>query len=566
MVYSFDIFDTCLVRKCGTPENMLDVLSLRVFKEPVEERIRQEFVVARHQAAIAISNNVHAQLSDIYDAMRWTHPSLYPKEELLQIEMDCEKSLLVPVQSMLQKINNIRQNGNHIIFISDMYLPTDFLQSILIEMGFMFKEDSLYVSNAIGCCKYDGTLFEHIKNKENLAYRSWIHFGDNSIADYQIPRKYGIKANLIRNGYSPYEKEWIFDKPSFGFKYGNILAGLCRALRLSLPEHPHNPLLVDIGAPLFTTFVYRVLQNANATGIRKLFFCARDAKMLLLIANHLQPIFPQIQLSYLHISRAALYSDENEAKIRYFEQCGLASKSTKTAIVDLRTTGKTLCVLNSLLESHGYIPVQGYYLEMFCQREMSWIPKNFYSETQSSYLMLNPAFEMGEIAPPLIEMYFSVHQEKRTIGYRIDNDTAIPVLDEEEQTERLENTMQFSNCSEVCEIHTQRMIAFAQDFVELELFRYANELFTNITLTTLEKFCAIPHPFYLESLLDFLFYNPKTKTLTPYVRKASIVRLIVNKGKDSYWKNATRLISLPPYFSKLYALYLRQKQIGKLYS
>ena len=40
-IYSFDIFDTCLLRKCGTPENFFDVFSLRVFNGEVEEWARQ---------------------------------------------------------------------------------------------------------------------------------------------------------------------------------------------------------------------------------------------------------------------------------------------------------------------------------------------------------------------------------------------------------------------------------------------------------------------------------------------------------------------------------------------
>ena len=46
-ISSFDIFDTCLVRKCGTPEGFFDVLSLRAFSNQPHERERQEFVAAR---------------------------------------------------------------------------------------------------------------------------------------------------------------------------------------------------------------------------------------------------------------------------------------------------------------------------------------------------------------------------------------------------------------------------------------------------------------------------------------------------------------------------------------
>lgn len=53
-ISSFDIFDTCLLRKCGTPDNFFDVFSLRVFNGEVEEWVRQEFVAAHRSVEITL--------------------------------------------------------------------------------------------------------------------------------------------------------------------------------------------------------------------------------------------------------------------------------------------------------------------------------------------------------------------------------------------------------------------------------------------------------------------------------------------------------------------------------
>ena len=50
MVYSFDVFDTCLCRLCGEPRLMFDVLSLKVQEaigDSCSEQLRQLFVAAR---------------------------------------------------------------------------------------------------------------------------------------------------------------------------------------------------------------------------------------------------------------------------------------------------------------------------------------------------------------------------------------------------------------------------------------------------------------------------------------------------------------------------------------
>ncbi|MCQ2319102.1 MAG: hypothetical protein MJZ90_09315 [Bacteroidales bacterium] len=201
MVYSFDIFDTCLVRKCGTPESMLDVLSLRVFKEPVEEWVRQEFVVARKTAQDKVwEETPFISIVDIYNAMDFRCPQLKEKEELIQIEKNLEKELLVPVLEMRERINKLRSKGNHIIYISDMYLSDELIRNKMSEYDFLKGNDTLYVSGTIGKLKQDGSLFEYVRMKEGLSFRNWKHIGDSKHNDYTIPRKLGIKAELVNWG------------------------------------------------------------------------------------------------------------------------------------------------------------------------------------------------------------------------------------------------------------------------------------------------------------------------------------------------------------------------------
>ena len=53
--YSFDIFDTCLVRLCGDPRNVFEVLSIRIQNDCGDrwnDSIREAFVTARTKCYI----------------------------------------------------------------------------------------------------------------------------------------------------------------------------------------------------------------------------------------------------------------------------------------------------------------------------------------------------------------------------------------------------------------------------------------------------------------------------------------------------------------------------------
>lgn len=49
-VSSFDIFDTCLVRKCGDAKNVLELLAEHAFVKSVSSETKRAFVSARIEA------------------------------------------------------------------------------------------------------------------------------------------------------------------------------------------------------------------------------------------------------------------------------------------------------------------------------------------------------------------------------------------------------------------------------------------------------------------------------------------------------------------------------------
>ena len=550
IVYSFDIFDTCLIRKCGAPQNLLDILALQVFNEQVPEHVRMEFIMARRMADISTDDNPYAKLVDIYDALQFSHPLLKDKTQLINLELELEHQMLVPIPKMIDLINQLRKNGYRIVFISDMYLSADFLASVLAEAGLMHEGDKLYVSCEIGKRKVDGELFKYIQTTEQIKYRDWIHYGDNLKSDYQVPRSLGITAKRVEWGYTPYQKAWYAQNYTPGNRIAETMAGLCRCLHFTLPDSPHKDFLLDLAAPMFVAFTCRVLRKAQGEEIKRLYFCARDAKLCFHIAELLRPLFPGLSVHYLYISRDALYKGNPIARMKYFEQCGLASKTEKCAIVDLRTTGRTLMVLNEQLHEAGYQQVNGFFFEMFCSGKMDYVQSNYYAELLSPYYSQKPSCLPAYAHYNLIEKYISLHNEKRTIDYVVTEGEASPLF-ADRQTESPDEDAITHNMEQRCAEHREIVLAFTRLFVESELYRSDDAVF-DVAIRTWMNFTKYPERYYLSALTDFYTSKPQSDVVLPYIRKMGIFELFRTRGGRSIWPQASIVYSLPEWLGEVY--------------
>ena len=288
MVFSFDIFDTCLVRLCGEPHNLIEVLSKDFFDEK-DELQRQMFIANRVKADDGSGGGLVA----IYERMASGCPLPMTAHDMAECEMQLEHKMLVAIATTKKLVDALRANGR-IMFVSDMYLPSDFLRDVLKEQGFYHDGDLLYVSDEHNASKRDGSLFQLIHEREGIPYRKWHHYGDNKHSDYHIPSRFGIHAHYLHFPYLHYEKLWIAH-PSLQYQYSSILAGVSRAARLhhDVPAE-QGAFVSNIAALTLTSWVVHILTDASNRGISRLYFCARGTHAEYIIARKLAPLFPRI--------------------------------------------------------------------------------------------------------------------------------------------------------------------------------------------------------------------------------------------------------------------------------
>ena len=561
-ISSFDIFDTCLIRKCGTPENFFDVLSLYAFKEPVEENIRQEFVVARYNAEVSVQKETNQySLSDIWEHFIWNNPALRTKEQLKELELSLEEALICPVFEMVAVVEKSRRKGHRIVFISDMYLSSSFLTSLLIKHGFYKAGDAIYISCECGASKSNGSLYKYVQEKEKVPFTRWKHYGDNIHSDYNVAQSLGIKSSLVKIEYTPYQNDWYNNDVRLNFHYASILAGIGRALRNASSRNSHTDLVIDIIAPFYCSLVWRMMEEAYRSGIKRLYFCARDTYMMYHIAERYVEHFEGMSIHFLYISKQSLYYGNDVAKEQYFKQIGLATRNDKVAIVDVRSTGKTMLFLNDWLEKHGYNPVRGYYYELFIRRDSTEYPvRDYYCEVNAMYMEHYPQVKYLLKWWKLQEQYFPLNTLERTIDYTLDvKGQATPVFDVNEEQTADDEKWYVQDIEKWSDIHKKIILDFADNYIQLELYKYSNEIFNHVVIRTLNEFFTNPRPEYLHALSELYVNTFKDNRIMrlPYVARFPLWKML-KKGyitKHVVWDNASKIYSMPNRFiSKLYTI------------
>lgn len=322
-MYSFDIFDTCLTRHHATPRDLFfdlahiflnqytaygyDQQSIRTFA-----RLRR---LSERQARFINKKNLEdINLNHIYRQFRELSPWSFDLDEAMNFEMELEKSSLHAVLPIKVHIEQLRQHGHRVIFISDMYLPTDFIWQCLLEKRIAKLGDTIYVSGDIGLTKASGNLFKKVIELEDIQPHQLVHCGDNFHSDIKIPNQLGIRTHYFTGAHLT-----RFEKQAFKIVQKNHTLPICskiigtpRLTRLSLAESKHSlpimHIITSVVAPLLTAFVAWVLKDAQEKQIERLYFVSRDGQILLTIAQKLcegRQNMPELR--YLYGSRQAWF-------------------------------------------------------------------------------------------------------------------------------------------------------------------------------------------------------------------------------------------------------------------
>ena len=315
-ISSFDIFDTVLTRLVIDPTDIFKIcgdLAINFgWLEISSESFRQQRINAEQRSRLFYEGG-EVSLDEIYrELANSLEIPLEIIDKLKELELTVESEYLVAVPKAYDLVTEARRSHSQILFLSDMYLPQDFLESQLKKYGFWQEGDRLYVSGQWRKSKGNGDLFLQVISELSLKPSDLVHIGNDRHADVAKPRKLGINTIYIDDA-NLNRYEAIFAKYAQNTNgITSLWAGISRYTRLAesaktSKESILRDIAVSVAAPILTAYVIWILRQAQVRQLARIYFLARDGEVLLKIAQELAPqIYPEVELRYLYVSRQAL--------------------------------------------------------------------------------------------------------------------------------------------------------------------------------------------------------------------------------------------------------------------
>ena len=314
---SYDVFETALLRVVGEPSSLFIFLGKRAFKQGWVTKMPAYFKFVRTEAEReAYRKHQHPTLDQIYKILaELLEMPPNQMEKLKREELRLEADWSKPNPTVLKLINESRKRYGRVLFLSDMYLPRDFIEKNLREKGLFTEDDTLYLSNQEGAGKSDGRLFHKVLKREQISSVDLHHHGNCLRADFEVPKQLGIKASAYREGNLNANEKELENLSESTDGISSLWSGTSRRARCGLAVKTRTQLrktiletATSVAGPILTTFVHWSLLQAAEDEVENLAFIARDGQILYKIAKrlkHSDQRLDKINLHYLYGSRQA---------------------------------------------------------------------------------------------------------------------------------------------------------------------------------------------------------------------------------------------------------------------
>lgn len=310
---SFDVFDTVLTRDVGEPFALFYQIGAEVAARKLVDCNPLIFVQVRYaneKRARTNRDGREVTLREIYEEVAQVFNCEDRIDELMEIEMEVEGRSLRLVPQALRAVEEARARFGRVIFISDMYLPSDFIRSLLKDKGLFRSGDALYLSSDFGVQKGDGRLFRKVLADEGIPAKRLMHCGDSVCYDIEPARKLGIRTFHSTIAVPHPSEQALSRRTSWNGGFGSGLAGASRLARLGCPESdPLRKTMWETGAtvtgPFVLLYAQWILDRCAKLGIRDIWFLARDGYFPYLAVKELLAGNPRspFEVRYIHGSR-----------------------------------------------------------------------------------------------------------------------------------------------------------------------------------------------------------------------------------------------------------------------
>jgi FMN phosphatase YigB (HAD superfamily) len=289
-VVSFDIFDTALVRQVAHPTSVFDIVEHKV--ESGLRNVSERFADIRYWAereararASAKGRSHEITLDDIYAvlgekmALDGAHV-----QALKRAELDEERRVLKANPRVLAWATHAIGKGKKVIFVSDMYLPSAFLEEVLAAQGYVSPK--VHVSCEYAAGKWEKRLFHLVAKEYGIDGSRIVHVGDNLYSDKIFAESAGWRAVHLTEGEEEHPYALQLEDVS-SLSVGNLATSVgvgashvhrldVEARTLSTNERLASHIGYELLGPTVLGFAGWMAVQARRNALDRVLFLARD--------------------------------------------------------------------------------------------------------------------------------------------------------------------------------------------------------------------------------------------------------------------------------------------------
>jgi FMN phosphatase YigB (HAD superfamily) len=199
--WSFDVFDTFLLRACTTPDGVFERTYELSGISQICPNVSGSFVQHRIQAEARARRTAkekrgasEVRIDDIYSFFPFRLFGLahHHLDDLVESEFAAELELCRANPDMLRQYWDMKRAGHRVGFISDTYWDSDRLARLLRACRPGLTWDFLYASCDHGSGKSEA-LFAKYLSEQGVDAGASFHVGDNDKADIKGAKRHGIR-------------------------------------------------------------------------------------------------------------------------------------------------------------------------------------------------------------------------------------------------------------------------------------------------------------------------------------------------------------------------------------
>lgn len=316
---TFDIFDTLVHRRLRAPVDVFEAVRLSVMQHKLallnhdklssftHDRIRAESE-ARQKLERVSNSEGEVRFSEIYDYYEEITACGPELRSLLQAkELELEKALLFASDTGRKVYDEMHAAAEQIAFISDMYLPSEWLGTMLEEKGFVgAAKIPIFVSADYRKSKHRGTLYKEVAKELGVTPSvDWLHIGDNMHADITQAKNHSIGVRFA-DWAKVDNRRLTSAAPHSDYLVRSVIdfVDMPQASHF-LPRDQYSKIGYKSFGPLIFGFVLWVMARTKEAKIDKLAFIARDGWLPHQLFENLkdQGGLAHVLTSYVHFSR-----------------------------------------------------------------------------------------------------------------------------------------------------------------------------------------------------------------------------------------------------------------------